>query len=78
MMFSVTENGFCVKNENSLTIKEAVKDSDRIEFFSGNLDALLKAVTVDGSDVRSYFGWSESILWIVACQTTHPLFNRPS
>ena len=56
---SVTENGFCVKDEDSLPLEKALQDSDRVEFFSGNLDALLKAVTVDGANVKSYFAWSE-------------------
>ena len=59
---SVTENGYCVKNENSLAVMDAVHDTDRVNYFSGMLDSLLKAKTEDGVDVRSYFGWSKSLL----------------
>ncbi|KLO12387.1 glycoside hydrolase family 1 protein [Schizopora paradoxa] len=54
----VTENGYCVKDENSLAVIDAVHDADRVNYFSGMLDSLLKAKTEDGVDVRSYFGWS--------------------
>jgi beta-glucosidase len=53
-----TENGYSVKNENSLTIEEALHDTDRLEYYKGNVEALLKAVREDGVDVRSYFAWS--------------------
>ncbi len=54
----MTENGFAVKNENSLTIDQAVQDWDRVEFFRGACEALQAAVFEDGVDVRSYFPWS--------------------
>jgi len=58
MPIYVTENGFAVKNENSLTIDQAVQDWDRVEFFRGACEALQAAVFEDGVDVRSYFPWS--------------------
>ncbi|KAJ8514966.1 hypothetical protein ONZ45_g7557 [Pleurotus djamor] len=54
----VTENGFAVKGENSLSIKDALKDKDRVNYFRGTTAALLAAINEDGVDVRSYFPWS--------------------
>ncbi|KAG9019152.1 Beta-glucosidase 1B [Tulasnella sp. 427] len=53
----VTENGFACKGENDLTPEEVVNDTDRVNYFKGNLQALLDAVS-DGVDIRSYFAWS--------------------
>lgn len=55
----MTENGFAVMNETNMPIDQAVNDTDRIEYFRGNCEALLAAITEDGVDVRSYFAWSE-------------------
>ena len=55
----MTENGFAVMNETNLPIDRAVNDTDRVEYFRGNCEALLAAITEDGVDIRSYFGWSE-------------------
>ena len=55
----MTENGFAVMNETKMPIDQAVNDTDRIEYFRGNCEALLAAVTEDGVDIRSYFAWSE-------------------
>ncbi|KAG6840145.1 Beta-glucosidase 1A [Blastosporella zonata] len=57
----VTENGFTCKDENILPAAEAVRDTDRIEYYRGYTEALLEAITVDGVDVRSYFAWSTSL-----------------
>ncbi|KDQ56758.1 glycoside hydrolase family 1 protein [Jaapia argillacea MUCL 33604] len=54
----VTENGFAVKDENFKPIEEAVKDHDRVEYFKGNVEMLLKAVHEDGVDIRGYYPWS--------------------
>lgn len=54
----VTENGFAVKNENSMPLEEALHDHDRVHYYSGVTGALLAAVQEDGVDVRAYFGWS--------------------
>ena len=55
---SVTENGFPVKDEHVLPLDQVVRDTDRIEYYEGYLNALLQAVTEDGVPVKSYFGWS--------------------
>ncbi|TDL27833.1 glycoside hydrolase family 1 protein [Rickenella mellea] len=54
----VTENGFAVKDENSMPLEEALQDHDRVEYFRGATQALMSAVMEDGVDVRSYFPWS--------------------
>ncbi|KAF4563760.1 Beta-glucosidase 1B [Pleurotus pulmonarius] len=54
----VTENGFAVKNESSLSVAEAIHDSDRVEYYRAYSQALLDAVCSDGVDVKGYFGWS--------------------
>jgi beta-glucosidase/6-phospho-beta-glucosidase/beta-galactosidase len=54
---SVTENGFAAKSD-TLPIGEAVHDKDRVEYFQGYTDALMKAVNEDGVPVKSYFAWS--------------------
>ena len=55
----MTENGFAAKGETSPPIDGVVHDTDRVEYFRGNCEALLAAITEDGVDIRSYFGWSE-------------------
>ncbi|KAG8906590.1 hypothetical protein FRB99_006545 [Tulasnella sp. 403] len=57
MPIYVTENGFAVKDENDLTVEQAVNDVDRINYFAGNLEALFGAIE-DGVVIKSYFGWS--------------------
>ncbi|KAH9941199.1 beta-glucosidase 1A [Epithele typhae] len=54
----VTENGFAVKDENTLPLDEVVHDKDRIEYYDGYANAVLQAVTEDGVQVKSYFAWS--------------------
>ncbi|KAL1757376.1 glycoside hydrolase family 1 protein [Schizophyllum commune] len=54
----VTENGFAVKDEDSMPKEQAIKDTDRVNYFRGNTKAILDAVNEDGVDVRAYFPWS--------------------
>jgi beta-glucosidase len=56
--FSVTENGFAVKDEHSKPIEEALQDNDRVNYFKGITASLKAAVLEDGVDVRAYFPWS--------------------
>jgi len=58
---SVTENGFAVRNENDKSIEEAIKDTDRVEYYRDYTKAMLDAYTEDGVDIRGYFAWSEFI-----------------
>lgn len=46
-------------NETDMSVGEAVNDTDRAEYFRGNCEALLAAITEDGVDIRSYFAWSK-------------------
>ena len=55
----MTENGFAVKDEDSLPIEEAVHDAPRVQYFRGATSALLSAVVDDGVDIRAYMGWSK-------------------
>lgn len=56
----VTENGFAVKDEDSKPLEEALNDTDRINYFRGATESLLRAVNDDGVDIRAYFPWSKS------------------
>lgn len=47
-----------MKNEDSKPVEEAVKDTDRIEYYREYANAMLAAYTEDNVDVRGYFAWS--------------------
>jgi beta-glucosidase len=53
-----TENGFSIVGETELSIEDALKDTDRLEYYRGNLEAMLQTVLEDGVEVKSYFAWS--------------------
>ena len=55
----MTENGFCVKNESSKSMEDALRDTDRVNYFRGITAALKTAVLDDGVDVRGYLAWSK-------------------
>lgn len=61
--YSVTENGFAVKDESKMPLEQALHDDDRVHYYAGVTGALLAAVQEDGVDVRAYFGWSECFLF---------------
>ncbi|EPQ50817.1 glycoside hydrolase [Gloeophyllum trabeum ATCC 11539] len=71
MPIYVTENGFAVKNESSMPLEQALKDTDRVEYFQGNCEALLKATHEDGVQIRAYFPWSflDNFEWADGYQT---------
>ncbi|CAK5280819.1 unnamed protein product [Mycena citricolor] len=54
----VTENGFAVKNESFKTREEAIKDTDRVNYYRGVTASLQSAIHDDGVDVRCYLAWS--------------------
>jgi beta-glucosidase len=54
----VTENGFAVKDENTMSIDQAIQDHDRVQYFKGTTSSLNAAMFEDGVDVRAYFPWS--------------------
>ncbi|KAL7137059.1 hypothetical protein ABFS83_10G068600 [Erythranthe nasuta] len=53
----VTENGYCEKNNKSLTITEARVDKPRINYHQDHFAAMKNAITV-GARVKGYFVWS--------------------
>lgn len=55
----MTENGFCVKNESSKFMEDALRDTDRVSYFRGITASLKAAVLDDDVDVRGYFAWSK-------------------
>lgn len=57
----VTENGFSVRGESNLPLEKALEDTDRVAYFRGATDAVLRAINEDGVDIRSYFPWSECL-----------------
>ncbi|KAF8310418.1 glycoside hydrolase family 1 protein [Clavulina sp. PMI_390] len=60
-----TENGFAVKNENSLPLLDALNDTDRVEYYSGVLDAMCEAID-SGVEMKAYFPWSASLHVLLA------------
>lgn len=54
----VTENGFAVKDEDTMPLEQALNDTDRIHYFEGTTGVLLQAIHEDGIDIRAYFPWS--------------------
>lgn len=48
--------------------EQAIKDTDRVNYFRGNTKAILDAVNEDGVDVRAYFPWSllDNFEWYAA------------
>ncbi|KAH0578753.1 Beta-glucosidase 1B [Termitomyces sp. 'cryptogamus'] len=74
MPLYVTENGFAVKDENSL--EQALVDTDRVNYFKGATKNLMLAIFEDGVDVRSYFPWSflDNFEWYVHFQRLIAIF----
>ncbi|XP_051144621.1 beta-glucosidase 6 isoform X2 [Andrographis paniculata] len=54
----ITENGMDDGNRLFVSIKDAVKDEERIEYHKGYLVNLLAAINEDGCNVKGYFVWS--------------------
>ncbi|WWC92590.1 uncharacterized protein L201_007549 [Kwoniella dendrophila CBS 6074] len=70
MPIYMTESGWAIKDESSLTVEEAstllkiyLDDQGRIQYYKGYLQALKEAVEIDGVDVRSYFGFLDNFEW---------------
>ncbi|GMH05099.1 hypothetical protein Nepgr_006939 [Nepenthes gracilis] len=53
----ITENGYGDLSNDSLTIKDALKDYTRIKYHRLHLAYLLKAIE-EGANVKGYFAWS--------------------
>ncbi|KAH3764001.1 glycosyl hydrolase family 1 [Pelomyxa schiedti] len=54
----ITENGVDVPNESSLPLDEALADQFRIDYLSGYLDYVGRAITEDNVNLKGYFVWS--------------------
>lgn len=53
----ITENGVDEINNSSLSLREALEDNLRIDYYVGHLNFLKRAIS-KGVDVRGYFAWS--------------------
>ncbi|KAF3450135.1 hypothetical protein FNV43_RR06215 [Rhamnella rubrinervis] len=53
----ITENGVAEANNNSLPVKEAIKDSVRIRYLHGHISYLLESIK-KGANVKGYFQWA--------------------
>ncbi|KAF8403881.1 hypothetical protein HHK36_011987 [Tetracentron sinense] len=53
----ITENGISEINNSTLSLKEALDDNKRIDYYSHHLLFLRRAIK-DGVDVRGFFAWS--------------------
>ena len=53
----ITENGVDVPGESELPLAQALEDDFRVDFYSGYLQNVMKAMA-EGVDVRGYFAWS--------------------
>ncbi|KAF7976929.1 hypothetical protein HWV62_5340 [Athelia sp. TMB] len=54
----VTENGFAVKDEDTMPLEDALADKDRVKYYEGTTRVLVQSIHDDGVDVRAYFPWS--------------------
>lgn len=53
----VTENGYAEQGERQLPFDKKIDDANRVAYFEGYLDAMVKAVK-EGVPVKSYMAWS--------------------
>ena len=54
----VFENGVSVPNETKMSIADAVHDKFRVDFYKGYIQNAINVVTLDGVNLKGYFGWS--------------------
>ncbi|KAI1082362.1 beta-glucosidase [Whalleya microplaca] len=54
----VTESGTSIKGENDLSEEEIVNDEFRYKYFYDYINAMAKAVSEDGCNVKGYMAWS--------------------
>jgi beta-glucosidase len=52
------ENGVSVPGESQLPISQAVHDDFRVNMYRDYIANIIDAITVDGVNLKSYFGWS--------------------
>ncbi|KAG5250047.1 beta-glucosidase [Salix suchowensis] len=53
----ITENGIDESNNGSLTLKEALADTTRVDYYYRHLNFLRRSIE-DGVNVKGYFAWS--------------------
>ncbi|KAJ6810112.1 putative inactive beta-glucosidase 14 [Iris pallida] len=53
----ITENGYSIKANGSVSLKDMLNDKERIDYHQSYLTSLLNAIR-QGADVRGYFAWS--------------------
>ncbi|KAJ9116485.1 hypothetical protein QFC22_004927 [Naganishia vaughanmartiniae] len=54
----VTENGFTIAGETSMTVADRVNDVQRQAYFNGYIKQLIDAVREEGIPMAGYMGWS--------------------
>jgi len=54
----ITENGCCEEGENEKTTEEGLKDDWRINYLESYIAQALKAIHLDGVNLKGYFLWS--------------------
>ncbi|KAJ9099310.1 hypothetical protein QFC21_004191 [Naganishia friedmannii] len=67
----VTENGFTIAGETTMTTIERVNDVQRQAYFDGYIKQLIDAVREDGIPIAGYMGWSllDNLEWWVLMKT---------
>ena len=53
----ITENGFAIDGESDLTGKDALNDTQRVEYLTSYVNEALKAIHLDGVRLKGYFLW---------------------
>ncbi|GMH27270.1 hypothetical protein Nepgr_029113 [Nepenthes gracilis] len=61
----ITENGMADGNDKSISLEEALNDTQRIRYHEGHLSYILQAIE-DGVNVRGYFPWTfiDTFEWV--------------
>ena len=80
MPIYITENGTTSFGEADWKPQgrdDVIDDQHRQEFLEGYLGAVATVVKEDGVDVRSYFGWTVSFLFISPHSSSPPLPLSP-
>lgn len=80
----ITENGFCIDGEDTLTGEASLNDTLRVEYLTSHVNEALKAIQIDGVRLKGYFYWSflDNFEWHEGYRVRfgihHVDFNDPS